>query len=183
MPRLSRKEKLRKEARLQEKRANDAAREEEAMAMFATLPAVEQKIVSSIWYFWASLPGRKPPRSIPTPKFFEDIGITGLDERRALYILWSFGLFKHFGDQDADVVGVGEVGWIAIETLCELAELDGLVERFVELLSVLELAIPGLEYECLYTKSGDDYVPQLFFFSYKSCVEDDVLVPAAEAES
>ncbi len=152
MPKLSRKERLRKDARLAARRqrcAGDVAITGDAKAGFEDLPEGDQKSILNLLDCCARSGKRKLVSFLdPARWFFEDHGLLQPEDwanRCAVYLLASMGLFEVSGD-----VPLSAKVWVTrLELLepCAAVWLDP-GPQFLSCLKVLQQKIPGFEFDC-----------------------------------
>lgn len=145
MAKLNRKERLRKQARHEERVARwkvrnseRAAMEAENVAAFEALPEIEKHIVGAITVFGQQMAAREV--LFPRQAFFQHFGITALEERRVVYSIWNTSVFDLSGRPTRALLA----GLVAIHS----ATLNGEPHKdlFLKLIERLTAKIPGFSF-------------------------------------
>ena len=169
--RLSRKERLRKQQRLGERKLNraernaaDVAEEEFLRAEFSKLPEEEQKVLAALCAIRCNYPGWRHHRlTYPCPELLEEWGVRDLDQKQVVYLLWCLGVFV--GDCVPHVIP-----WLAVSGMCGEIGLGVDSANFLKVLESLD--IPGLKFTPEFSGRLEkrDRIPYLFNFTFQGNV-------------
>ena len=174
MRRLSRKDKLRKKHRHEEKVASQKRRKESQSATefakfreaFGALSEEEKRIAAnSSEYMRQIIFGDDRPLSMPMSSWFESVGITAMDEKRVVYLFWNFDIFE-IEDAEPVVLPLATLflqGWVStIDRSSMASPLEMLFDRLVRAMESVAAKVPGFAVCCPYNRtifpSGIDLV-------------------------
>lgn len=156
MARLSRKQKLRKKQRIDnklerrsqqeagraKKEAERRAADEQERAEYDALPEDERKILEQLRQLRGCL--CTPFDFVyPAPKFFEEHNIIGLDEKRVMYVLTNLGPPDFL---DGYYPGPMALNWGIFQLACRGCGFEGDSAKLVEMLASLQRSIPGFRF-------------------------------------
>jgi hypothetical protein len=168
---LSRKERLRKRERFEQRQARRTRRSaaeqhelDQQADLLRALPEEEQQVLVGLCAIASNLPGKQKTIRYPTPKMFKYWGITDLDQKRVIYLLWFLGLFE--GECDESIKrAFGKVYWIQISGVCEAIGLGPESSHFLKVLEALD--VPGLKYTCEFAGELEERERIPFAFNFE----------------